>query len=67
VRCDRSGFAHRFAAKVTRQAYVGRQLAQLAENHFQGALAPMLLTLVDRIDLSKKDREAIRKIIEGIK
>ena len=67
VECDKSAFAHRFSAKVSREAYVGKQLEQLAESHFNGAVAPMLLTLVDRIDLSRKDREAIRKIIEGIK
>ena len=46
---------------------MGQQLKQLAESHFDGAVAPMLLTLVDRINLSRKDREAIRQIIEGIK
>lgn len=67
VACDKSGFAHRFSAKVSREAYVGRQLKELAENHFSGSLAPMLLTLVDQVKLSRKDRDAIRKIIEGIK
>jgi BlaI family penicillinase repressor len=67
VECDRSGFAHRFSAKVSREAYVGQQLNQLADSHFGGALAPMLMTLVDRISLSRKDREVIRKIIDGIK
>ena len=67
VKCDRSGFAHHFSAKISREAYVGQQLKQLAESHFDGAVAPMLLTLVDRAKLSRKDREAIRKIIEGIK
>jgi BlaI family transcriptional regulator, penicillinase repressor len=67
VESDRSEFAHRFSAKVSREAYVGQQLKQLADSHFDGALAPMLLTLVDRIKLSRKDRDAIRKIIDGIK
>lgn len=67
VACDKSGFAHRFSAKVSREAYVGRQLQELAENHFRGSLTPMLLTLVDQIKLTRKDRDAIRKIIEGIK
>ena len=67
VESDRGGFAHRFSAKVSREAYVGQQLKQLADSHFDGALAPMLLTLVDRIKLSRKDREAIRKIIDGMK
>ena len=67
VECDNRGFAHRFSAKISREAYVGQQLKQLADSHFDGAVAPMLLTLVDRINLSRKDREAIRKIIDGIK
>lgn len=67
VEADKGEFAHRFSAKITREAYVGRQLKQLADSHFDGALAPMVLTLIDRIDLSRKDREAIRKIIDGIK
>jgi len=67
VACDKKGFAHRFSAKVSREAYVGRQLEELADSHFNGAVAPMILSLVDRIKLSRKDREAIRKIIEGIK
>src|SRR6185295_17971106 len=40
VECDKSGFAHLFTAKVSRAAYVGTQLEQLANNHFDGALAP---------------------------
>jgi BlaI family transcriptional regulator, penicillinase repressor len=67
VECDKGGFAHRFSARVSREAYVGQQLKQLAECHFGGAVAPMLLTLVDQANLSRKDREAIRKIIDGIK
>ena len=65
VTCDKSCFAHRFSAKVTREMYVGQQLEELADSHFKGALAPMLLSLVDRIKLSRKDRESIRKIIAG--
>jgi len=67
VTCDKGSFAYRFSAKLSRDEYVGQQLKRLADNHFHGALTPMLLTLVDGIKMSKKDREAIRKIIEGIK
>jgi predicted transcriptional regulator len=67
VACDKNGFAHRFSATVSRDAYVGQQIKLLAESHFHGAVGPMLLTLVDRIKLSRKDRETIRKIIAGIK
>lgn len=66
VECDRSRFAHKFSPLVTREAYVGQQLQKLADNHFDGSLAPMLLTLIDRVKLSAKERTAIRKIIDGI-
>jgi predicted transcriptional regulator len=61
---DRSGFAHSFTATIDRPTLVGTQLQQIADSHFDGALSPMLLPLVDKIKLSKRDREAIRKIID---
>lgn len=67
VECDRSRFAHRFAAAVDREAYVGTQLQKLADNHFGGSLAPMLLALVERVELSRKDRQQIQRIIDGIR
>ena len=67
VRVDKTGFAHRFFAIVTRQEYVGQQLKQMAESHFGGSLAPMMLTLVDQASLTKKDRAAIEKLIENIR
>ena len=66
VACDRRRFAHTFSPLTTREAYVGRQLQKLADSHFDGSLAPMLLTLIDRVKLSRREREAIRKIIEGV-
>jgi predicted transcriptional regulator len=67
VECDKTAFAHLFSAKTTREAYVGQQLKQLADSHFEGALGPMLSTLIDGIKLSRQDRETIRKIIDRIK
>ena len=64
VACDRSQFAHVYRAKIDRDTLVGHQLQQIAESHFGGSLRPMLLTLVDRAKLSRREREAIRKIIE---
>jgi BlaI family transcriptional regulator, penicillinase repressor len=66
VDCDQSRFAHKFFAKISREAYVGQQLQKLADSHFDGSLAPMLLALVDRVKLSRKERDAIRQMIEGI-
>lgn len=63
---DRSGVAHRFSAAVERADLVKSQLQEIADSHFDGALAPMLLSLVDRIKLGRRDRDAIRKIIDKI-
>ncbi len=59
--------AHRFSATVDREDLVGQQLQQLADAHFCGAFSPILLALVDRAKLSRKQRQAIRDIIEGMK
>lgn len=66
VQADQSRFAHKFSASVTREAYVGQQLQKLADSHFDGSLAPMLLALIDRVKLGRKERDAIKQIIDGI-
>lgn len=63
---DRSGFAHRFTAAIERSELVNSQLQEIADSHFDGALAPMVLSLVEKIKLGRRDREAIRKIIDKI-
>lgn len=63
---DKSDFAHRFFAIITRQQFVGIQLKRLAESHFGGSITPMLLSLVEQTKLSNKDRAAIQKIINSI-
>jgi BlaI family penicillinase repressor len=67
VRVDKTAFAHRFFAAQSRQAFVGSQLRRMADSHFGGSLAPMLLSLVDQVTLTKKDRAAIEKLIENIR
>lgn len=67
VTVDKSGFAHRFSAILDRQAFVGLQLKKMAESHFGGSLAPMLLSLIDQAKLSDKQRASIEKIIKNIK
>ena len=63
---DRSGFAHRFAPAIERADLVTSQLQEIADSHYDGALAPMLMSLVDKVKLGRRDREAIRKIIDKI-
>ena len=66
VERDRSGFAHVFTARIDRSTLVGKQLKEIADSHFNGALAPMLLSLVDTMKLKPRDRKAIRQIIQDI-
>ena len=61
---DRSGYAHQFEAAVKRDELIGTELQQIADSHFGGALAPMLMPLVEKINLSKRDRDAIQKIMD---
>ncbi len=67
VAVDKSGFAHRFRATVTRAEFVGRELKQMADSHFGGSLRPLMLSLVEQAKLTRKDRAAIEKLIESIK
>jgi predicted transcriptional regulator len=67
VAVDPSGFAHRYSVTVKRDAIVGHRLREIANQHFQGAVAPLLLTLIDQVKLSRKDREAITRIIGNIR
>ncbi len=66
VVCQRQGAAHLFSATVAREAFVTQQLQLLADSNFGGSLTPLLITLVDNVKLSRRDREAIRTIIEKI-
>ena len=66
VVCERHGGAHLFSATVERKAFVAQQLQVLADSNFGGSLTPLLTTLIDNVKLARKDREAIRKILESV-
>jgi BlaI family transcriptional regulator, penicillinase repressor len=66
VVCQQRGGVHLFVASVERETFVAGQLQLLADSNFGGSLTPLLSTLIDNAKLSRKDREAIRKIIEKI-
>jgi BlaI family penicillinase repressor len=63
---DTSGFMHRFSPRISRQTYVAQELERLADSHFGGAFAPLLMSLADNTKLSRKERDTIRKIIASI-
>lgn len=66
VVCQQREGVHFFSTTVKREAFVAQQLQLLADSNFSGSLTPLLNTLVDNIKLSRRDREAIRRIIEKI-
>ncbi len=66
VVCQRRGGAHLFSASVERETFVAKQLQVLADSNFGGSLTPLLMTLIDNVKLARRDRDAIRKIIEKI-
>lgn len=63
---DTSQFAHQFKALLTQQEYVAMEIQKLADSHFSGALAPMVMTLFQHGKIEPKERTRIRKIIEGM-
>ena len=67
VTCDRTGFVHTFSATIDRERFVGGKIEQIADSVFGGQVAPILLSLVDRVRLNKKDREAIERILRKLK
>jgi predicted transcriptional regulator len=67
VTSERLGSIHLFSAVISREKYVDQQLRQLADTHFDGSMVPMLLSMVEHVRLSRKDRDEIRRIIERIK
>ena len=67
VICDRSDHVHLFSAAVAKQSFVQSQIDQLAENVFEGNVGSVLLSMVERVRLSKKDRVTIEAILEKIK
>jgi predicted transcriptional regulator len=67
VECDRSDHVHRFRALIEREAFVQSQVGKLADNVYSGNVAPVLLSMVEKVRLSKKDRETIEEILSKLK
>lgn len=67
VDSDTTQFSHTFSALLTRDQYVAAEMQRLADSHFSGSIAPMLLTLFKHTKIGKKERDSIRKIIDEMK
>src|SRR3989442_15955726 len=65
VERDRSRHVHRFSATTSREEIAGRQFEALAGKLTDGSLAPILMHLVQVKRLTKREREELRRILEG--
>ena len=66
VKRDRAGRAHRFAATVSREDFIGGQLQSLADRLCGGSLTPLLTQLIDERKLSKRDLESLRALLDEL-
>ncbi len=63
VERDRSERAHRFRPLVTQEEFLHSRLQALADRLCDGALVPMVTTLLRSKQLSRGEREQLRKLI----
>jgi BlaI family transcriptional regulator, penicillinase repressor len=60
---DRREPVHRFSTRLTREAVAGMQLQELAEKLSDGSLSPFIMHLVQAEQLSKKEKQALRRLL----
>jgi BlaI family transcriptional regulator, penicillinase repressor len=63
---NRRGPIQLFRATADRDDLIGRRLRGIAEQLCEGSLTPLLSHLVDRDQLSRADRQALRDLIERL-
>ncbi len=63
VQRDRSARAHRFRPLVSQEQFLRSRLQALADRLCDGALAPLVTTLLRSKGLSRSEREQLRKLI----
>src|SRR5688572_17690372 len=64
VAVARHGLAHTFRAAVTRDDLAGKRVEELASNLLDGALAPLVLRLVERGKFSKDEILRFRAMLD---
>lgn len=66
VERDRAASVHIFRAAMGREEMIGRRLKAVADTLCGGSLTPLLTQLVQSEGLSTKDRDELRKLIDGL-
>ena len=57
---------YRYYSEVKREAYLKKESKSFIQKLFKGATAPMISHFVESSDLSKKDLEQIKELVEQI-
>ena len=66
VRCDRSGRAHVFRARVSRERIVRRRLHDLARLLYDGSAGPLVLHLVRHERLRPEELEELQRLLDTL-
>jgi predicted transcriptional regulator len=66
VERDRSERAHRFRPLVSHEKFLGSRLQSLADRLCDGAIVPLVTTLLRSERLPKKEREQLRKLVDKL-
>lgn len=66
VERDRSNRAHRFRALVTHEEFLRSRLQALANRFCDGALTPLVTTLLQSEGLSREEYEQLRQLVDGL-
>ena len=66
VERDRSERAHRFRPLVSHERFLRSRLQSLADRLCDGAVAPLVTTLLRSERLPKKEREELRKLVDDL-
>lgn len=66
VRRDRSQRAHRFRPSVSHEQFLRSRLQALADRLCEGALVPLVTTLLRSERLPKREREQLRKLVDDL-
>lgn len=66
VDCRRDQRPHGYSATMTQQAYLQRQLQDLADQHCDGKLAPLATTLVQTKGFNGRQRRQLRELIDRL-
>src|SRR5262245_48488023 len=64
VRCDVHEKRHVYRAAVTRQAAARREVRSFLSRVFDGALVPAVVTFLRESDLSARDAQQLREILD---